>query len=137
MSDLNIPKEVLDAFEIRDEIILLPGGQGTTYRVGNLVLKPVQDAVEAQWIAELQLCLGRIANPAYRIAEPVAAKSSGSLTYVVGGWCATKFIPGIDGPGDRWKHMLRVVSALHNDLKQVVLCQTRNSLAHSNCQLVQ
>ena len=41
------PQPVLDAFGAGAVLQLLDGGRGTSYRAGELVLKPVDDPAEA------------------------------------------------------------------------------------------
>jgi hypothetical protein len=49
----NLPNQkILNAFNISGEPTLLPGGEGTCYRVGDVVFKPTKDDVEASWIAK-------------------------------------------------------------------------------------
>ena len=44
----------------------LPGGQGTTWRVGRLVLKPAGDPRVAHWTAGLYLSLSGHRDPGHR-----------------------------------------------------------------------
>ena len=46
------PGEVLRAFGVRDEPVLLDGGQRRTWRAGDVVLKPVEDPDEHVWLCE-------------------------------------------------------------------------------------
>jgi hypothetical protein len=41
---------VLAGYGARDEPRLLPGGQGRTWRAGDVVLKPVDDPDEHAWV---------------------------------------------------------------------------------------
>jgi uncharacterized protein (TIGR02569 family) len=88
------PDRVLDLFAAEGALEPLPGGQGTSWRAGDLVLSPGHDESGA-WLAPIQARLAvRLdeASPrALRLALPVPARD-GSLT--VAGWAATRFEPG-------------------------------------------
>jgi hypothetical protein len=47
------PASVLETFDIRGKTIRLPGGQGRTFRVGEMVLKQTQNKVETIWVIEI------------------------------------------------------------------------------------
>ncbi|WP_217630399.1 hypothetical protein [Nocardioides exalbidus] len=88
------PDRVLDLFAAEGVLEPLPGGRGTSWRAGDLVLSPGHDESEA-WIAPVQARLAvRLdeASPrSLRLALPVPARD-GSLT--ADGWAATRFEPG-------------------------------------------
>jgi hypothetical protein len=46
---------------------LLPGGEGTTWQVGDVVLKPAADPQEASWCAEL---FAGLEGPGFRVPRP-------------------------------------------------------------------
>jgi len=48
-------QEVLRAFHVSGKSVKLEGGEGTCYRVGDVVFKPTKDPVEAAWIAEINV----------------------------------------------------------------------------------
>jgi uncharacterized protein (TIGR02569 family) len=88
------PDRVLDLFAAEGVLERLEGGQGTTWRAGDLVLKPGHDESGA-WLAPIQARLAvRLdeASPrSLRLALPVPARD-GNLA--VDGWAATRFEPG-------------------------------------------
>jgi uncharacterized protein (TIGR02569 family) len=88
------PDHVLDLFAAEGVLERLEGGQGTSWRAGDLVLSPGHDESEA-WLAPVQARLAvRLdeASPrSLRLALPVPARD-GNLT--VDGWAATRFEPG-------------------------------------------
>jgi uncharacterized protein (TIGR02569 family) len=81
------PESVLDAFGAVDEPVLLPGGQGETWRAGELVLKAA--GLDAVWRAEVLSDLP--SSSAFRVARPVRSRDG---AWVVDGWEATEFLAG-------------------------------------------
>src|ERR1700758_5531953 len=61
--------DVLAAFGARADPVLLPGGQGTAWRAGEVVLKPAGDPRVARWTADLY----RDLNPQDPL-DPLAAR---------------------------------------------------------------
>jgi uncharacterized protein (TIGR02569 family) len=110
---------VLRAYGLSGSPVPLGGGQGQSVQVGEAVLKPVDDAVEAEWIMGIQheLLQDKHKASAYRLAEPIMAADG---HYVVNGWSAARLIPGQPGPKGRWKEVLDASRAFHTDLKSVV-----------------
>ena len=88
------PDRVLDLFAAEGVLEPLAGGQGTTWRAGDLVLSPVDGSAQLTWLAPVQARLAvRLDDEvprSFRLALPVPARD-GSL--VVDGWAATRFEP--------------------------------------------
>lgn len=88
------PDHVLDLFVAEGVLEPLPGGRGTSWRAGDLVLSPGHDESEA-WIAPIQARLAvRLDEEVprlLRLALPVPARD-GNLT--ADDWAATRFEPG-------------------------------------------
>ena len=88
------PDRVLDLFVAEGVLERLPGGRGTSWRAGDLVLSPGHDESEA-WLAPVQARLAvRLDEEdprTLRLALPVPSRD-GRL--VVEGWSATRFEPG-------------------------------------------
>ena len=88
------PDRVLDLFAAEGVLERLDGGRGTSWRAGDLVLKPGHDAFGA-WLAPIQarlaVRLDEEVPRSVRLALPVPARD-GSLA--VDGWAATRFEPG-------------------------------------------
>jgi uncharacterized protein (TIGR02569 family) len=88
------PDDVLDLFAAEGVLEALPGGRGTSWRAGDLVLSPGHDESEA-WLAPVQarlaVRLDEQSPRSIRLALPVPARD-GSV--VVDGWTATRFEPG-------------------------------------------
>jgi len=101
---------VLDAFGVdRGSLVHLEGGQGYTWRAGDLVLKA---GVEPRFVAWLCEVGGTIRPDGFRLATQVPALD-GRL--VVGGWSATTWLDGDPRPADV-DALLEVSAALHRSL---------------------
>lgn len=89
----------------------MEGGQGTSWRYGELVLKPLDMPVEAlAWQAEH---LPRLTDHEFRIVPPVAA-GNGALT--IGGWTAWRYAEGRHEPG-RWRDIIAAGNKFHEALR--------------------
>ncbi|PWD51038.1 aminoglycoside phosphotransferase [Serinibacter arcticus] len=90
------PAHVLDLFAVPDLATPLPGGQGESVQVGDLVLSPGRDADVQAWLSpvlarfayELDLSPSR---RGFRVAMPVPARDG---EWVVDGWAASRYEPG-------------------------------------------
>ena len=60
------PTDIVKGFGTTDPPVLLDGGQGQTYRSGNIVLKPSDE--DAAWIAEIQ---ATIVDERFRMPRPL------------------------------------------------------------------
>ena len=102
------PAHVLEAFDVEGAPVLLPGGQGTSWRAGGLVLKPLDRATrEIAWEAEL---LASIEQDGFRLARP--------RPEIVDGWTASEYVEGRHEPG-RWLDIIAVGRRLHAALANV------------------
>ncbi len=90
---------------------VLDGGQGRTWRCGNIVFKPVDDPVEASWLANV---FEQLQVSGLRLARPVRSSDG---RWVVSGWSAQRFVSG--SPAPRHDDILRVSIALHEALSAV------------------
>lgn len=113
MSSAPPPAAVLAAFGAAGEPRPLPGGEGRTWRVDDLVLKPCGLTAEAAWIAEVLSALPP--SPLFRVARPVQAADG---QWVVSGWEAWRRLPGATDPY-RWDEILEVGKAFHQALAGV------------------
>jgi uncharacterized protein (TIGR02569 family) len=110
MSAVPPPAAVLAAFGATGEPRPLPGGEGRTWVVGDVVLKPCGLTAEAAWIAEVLSTLPP--SPLFRVARPVQAAEG---RWVVSGWEAWRRLPGATDPS-RWDEILEVGKAFHQAL---------------------
>jgi uncharacterized protein (TIGR02569 family) len=102
--------EVLRAFGLTGTPIALDSGQGTSWRVADAVLKPLDMSPdEVAWLAHTY---EQIVCDGFRVAVPLQA-NNGQL--VVDGWRATKAVSGRHESG-RWKDIIVVGERFHGAL---------------------
>jgi len=107
------PPSVLGAFGVTNEPAPLEGGQGSSWLVGDLVLKPLDvSELQLQWETEV---LSSILCDGFRIALPQRARD-GSL--VVDGWCAWQRVKGRHEER-RWRDIIAVGERFHAALAGV------------------
>jgi uncharacterized protein (TIGR02569 family) len=93
------PGAVLAAFAVSGRPERLAGGQGTAWRAGDVVLKPLDMSLEAlRWQSEV---LGSIETAGLRLAVPIRSRD-GELA--VDGWTAWPLLAGAHAP--RWPERL-------------------------------
>jgi uncharacterized protein (TIGR02569 family) len=101
--------EVFSAFgsaEARRE--KLDGGRGLTWRAGSVVVRPIGDAAEASWRAEVLQDLVHTAE--FRTPRPIRAASG---QWVVDGWEALQWMPGA-ADESRVLDVVRAGNAFHD-----------------------
>lgn len=105
-------RSIAKAFGSYGEPVLLKGGQGTTYRSGEIVLKP-SEGEEANWFSELFHNIHE--SNGVRFAKPIRA-SSGS--WVHEGYVGWSFLEGEHIKG-RFDKKVSASIAFHNLLKNI------------------
>jgi uncharacterized protein (TIGR02569 family) len=113
-----VPEEVLAAFGVAGVVpVRLPGGQGSTWRAGQVVLKPADSARAGRWFAEV---CDALAGPGFRVPRPVRAVTG---DWVAHGWTCHQWVPGAaadwSGVSPHWPAMIAVSRALHAALAGV------------------
>lgn len=103
----------LKAFGCDQPASLIAGGQGTTWRSGDVILKPLFDPEGAIWEAEI---LESIPKIGYRIAKPIRTRTG---QWVFEGWTASRFLPGISPKGTHLSERFEAARALHEDLSTI------------------
>jgi uncharacterized protein (TIGR02569 family) len=83
---------VLAAFGVTSEPRRLPGGQGGTFRAGEVVLKQAEGDVSV-WRADVLAVLP--ASPRFRVAQPLRTRDGG---WVCDGWEAMGAVAGTPAP---------------------------------------
>ena len=128
--------EVLASFGASADLVSLPGGQGTAWRAGEVVLKSAGDPRVARWTAGLYRDLdpldpldplGTLAarrDPGFRVPQPLRATAEAGATgdWVVqdplaGAWVAWQWLPGEpaswSGVSPFWPSLIAVSRAFH------------------------
>lgn len=102
-----VPAGVLSAFGLAGPARRLSGGGGTSVEVGTAVLKPVDDPLEAEWVAAT---LARVSGRGFRLPTPLTGPAG---THVVDGWAAATLVAGQTGPTGHWAELLGASRAFH------------------------
>lgn len=100
------PSAVLAAFGLAEVPIQLPGGRGQTWAGEGVVLKPVDDEAEANWIANLA---ARVKQHGFRVARPIATLDG---RWSIDGWSAWTRVTG-EHSITRWPELLTAAAAFH------------------------
>jgi uncharacterized protein (TIGR02569 family) len=107
-------RDVLDAFRLTGSPVALPGGEGRSVRVGDVVLKPAgDDQQSAEWLARTMVS---IPEQGFRISRPLQTPD-GAWTHR--GWTASRYIPGDEPAHDtapRWLEIIAAGRAFHRAL---------------------
>ncbi len=107
------PTSVLAAFGFAGTAVQLAGGQGTSWRVRDAVLKPLDlPEPDLAWQADV---FASISADGFRVARPLRTQD-GSL--VVEGWCAWEAVAGRHETG-RWPEIIAVGERFHEALVDV------------------
>lgn len=108
-----IPNQnILNVFGVSGEPILLPGGEGTCYRVGNVVFKPTNDTVKSSWIAEIN---NNLKSDKFRVPKSIHSKSG---TWVFDGWTASEFLEGQHRRG-QYAEAIKLSKVFHKALANI------------------
>jgi len=107
------PKHVLDIFSATGEASRLEGGEGRTYRAGNIVLKPIDDESGSVWVAEL---FSRVTARNLRIPKPVRSVHG---TWVIDSWCAWEWVEGEPDLTGHWPEKLQVSKDFHDAVHDI------------------
>jgi uncharacterized protein (TIGR02569 family) len=113
-----VPERVLATFGVAGVVpVRLAGGQGSTWRAGQVVLKPADSVREGRWFAEV---CDALTGPGFRVPRPVRAVTG---DWVAHGWACYQWVPGVpadwSGLSPRWPEMIAVSRALHAALAGV------------------
>ena len=92
---------------------LLPGGEGTTWQVGDVVLKPAADPQGASWCAEL---FAGLEGPGFRVPRP---RRTVAGAWLADGWAVWERVEGEPGPVEHWPGLIAASRAFHAALADV------------------
>ena len=107
------PRAAIEAFGLAGTALPFAGGRGNAWRVGELVLRPVDHGEPPlDWQAEI---LGSIATNEFRLSVP-RRTLDGALACE--GWCAWEFVEGVHEEG-RWREIIAVGELFHEALAEV------------------
>jgi hypothetical protein len=99
---------VLAAFGLTGPAVRLRGGQGTSWRVGDVVLKPGVDAEFQQWLGTE---LATVDQRGFRLP---AVRRAVDGSWVVGGWGGQEALEGLeDVRGPDWSQLVDSARAFH------------------------
>jgi uncharacterized protein (TIGR02569 family) len=122
-----VPEGVLASFGVAGIVpVRLPGGQGTTWRAGQVVLKPADSVRAGRWLADVYDAL---AGREFRVPRPVRALDG---DWVAEGWTACLWVDGAaadwSGVSPRWPELIAVSRALHAALADVPVPSWRRTV---------
>lgn len=109
---MELSEEILNLFNLSGDIVPLSGGQNTSVKVSNAVLKPIDDIHHSEWILNI---IYNINPQGYRVSKPIRSKYG---TFVSRGWACTQFEVGKDIKG-RIEEKLLVSRLFHHDLSSI------------------
>jgi uncharacterized protein (TIGR02569 family) len=116
---------VLAAFGAHADPVPLPGGEGTAWRAGKVVLKPAGDPRVARWTAGLYRDLDPVGpltarrDPGFRVPRPLRAAAGDWVAGdpETGGWVAWQWLPGEPaswaGVSPFWPRLIAASRAFH------------------------
>ena len=116
--------EVLASFGASADPVPLPGGEGTAWRAGEVVLKPAGDPRVARWTADLYHELAIRRAPGFRVPRPLrtvagdgAAGDWVAQDPLAGAWVAWQWLPGEPaswaGVSPLWPRLIAASRAFH------------------------
>jgi uncharacterized protein (TIGR02569 family) len=111
--------EVLASFGARADPVSLPGGEGTAWRAGEVVLKPAGNPQVARWTAELYRDLASRRDLGFRVPRPLRAADGDWVAGdpETGVWVAWQWLPGEPaswaGVSPFWPRLIATSRAFH------------------------
>jgi uncharacterized protein (TIGR02569 family) len=117
--------EVLASFGASADPVSLPGGDGTAWRAGEVVLKPAGDPRVARWTADLYRGLDSLGpltarrDPGFRVPRPLGTAAGDWVAGdpVTGAWVAWQWLSGEPadwaGVSPFWPRLIAASQAFH------------------------
>ena len=111
--------EVLASFGASADPVPLPGGEGTAWRAGEVVLKPAGDPRVARWTAGLYRDLAARREPGFRVPRPLGTAGGDWVAQdpLAGAWVAWQWLPGEpaswSGVSPFWPSLIAASRAFH------------------------
>lgn len=106
-----LDEHIARAFGVERTAILLTGGEGRTYQVGEIILRQEQDRAEAIYFAEL---FNAIEEEGFHVPRPVLSITGEWLTQ--DGWSAWKFVAGRPAEPEDIPQVVPALEAFHRAL---------------------
>jgi uncharacterized protein (TIGR02569 family) len=106
---------VLNAFGARGDPKPLAGGEGTSWRAGDLVFKPLQDSASVEEIEFHAELFDSIDVDGFRVPR---SRRTGDGSLIVDGWTAAEYLEGRHEDG-RWADVIGVGERLHAAIAHV------------------
>jgi len=95
-----VPPATLAAFGTTAHPVPLAGGSGPAFRVGEVVLKAVEDPAEAAWT---QALLASVHSDGFTIPTPVATDRG---EWIHNGWAASTFLDDLTPLAPDWARVM-------------------------------
>jgi uncharacterized protein (TIGR02569 family) len=111
--------EVLASFGASAGPVPLPGGGGTAWRAGEVVLKPAGDSRVARWTADLYSDLAARSDHGFRVPRPLRTAAGDWVAGdpLTGAWAAWQWLPGEPaswaGVSPFWPRLIAASQAFH------------------------
>lgn len=121
--------EILQAFGLTGDLVPIVGGRGLCYCIENTVLRPAEDEIEAQWLAELTTRLPTSSH--YRLAQPRQVLGKAGV-FVHRGWTASSLLAGEVKMKPDFSKMLDISRSFHRDVAKLDLKRPAFIAQHSN-----
>ena len=106
--------QIEKAFDVQGPLLLLPGGEGRTFKAGSAVFRRESDPEEAEFIANV---VGSLRTQGFRVAVPLTTQAGGWIS--AEGWSAWEYMDGEPmRPGDV-PEVIEAVESFHRSLALV------------------
>lgn len=106
-------QDVLDAFGVGTAPVRAQRGQGRAFFAGNIIVKRVDDPVEAIWVAGV---LDSLPEDGFRVERPVRANDG---EWLVDRWSAWRVLEGEHDLHTRWPEVIDVCAAFHRAIAEL------------------
>ncbi|MBV8952199.1 MAG: TIGR02569 family protein [Actinobacteria bacterium] len=103
---------MLDAFGCDGALKRAVGGEGRTWRCGDVAFKPADDPEQATWVATV------LSTAVFRDVVVPSPRRSRDGRWVVAGWAATQWVDARHERG-RWEQVIAAGRAFHRALTEV------------------
>jgi uncharacterized protein (TIGR02569 family) len=104
---------IAQAFDSAGALHVLPGGEGRTYRAGNVIYRREANVAEATYLADVYHTLSEIG---FRVPKPLRAKQGGWIS--PSGWSAWTFVAGRPASKEDVPSVIAAIRAFHHALAQ-------------------